>query len=90
MTTARQALDHIRAMQPDPSKFIRWGRGFVDWKFSQVAAYLGYAKAREYAEAMRRWHDYHSKYEGCPLDRTFQDFLCAEETSFITQPSTNG
>lgn len=81
MTTAREALDHIRSLQPDPSKFIQWGRGYVDWKFSQVAAYLGYAKARDYAETMRRWHDYKEKYQGCPLDRTYQDFLTAEASA---------
>lgn len=80
MTTASEALATIRALQPDPTKFIRYGRGFVDWKFSQVAAYLGYTQAREYAEAMRRWHDYRSKYQGSTLDRTYQDFLTAELT----------
>lgn len=81
------AIAHIRALQPDPAKFIRWGRGFVDWKFSQVAAYLGYHAARDYAERMRRWHDYRTKYQGCTLDKTFQDFLEAE-TSITHQPST--
>lgn len=73
------ALHHIRALTPDPTKFIRpTARGYVDWKFSQVAAYLGYPAARQYAEAMRRWHDYADKYRGCILDQTFTDFLTAE------------
>lgn len=75
MTTAQDAIEQIRAMQPDPSRFIQTQRGFVDWKFSQVAAYLGYERAREYAETVRRWHDYEGKYKGCLLDITYQDFL---------------
>ena len=79
MTTAQEVLHHIRALTPDPTKYIRpTARGYVDWKFSQVAAYLGYQKAREYATAMRRWHDYDTKYRGCTLDHTFTDFLTAE------------
>jgi hypothetical protein len=81
MTTDTKAAAQIRAMQPDSSRFIQQGRGYVDWKFSQVAAYLGFEGAQYYAEAMRRWHDYHSKYEGCTLDRTYQDFLCAEKNN---------
>lgn len=79
MTTTHSALDTIRAMQPDPAKFIQRGRGYVDWKFSEVCACIGYEKGRAYAEAMRRWHDYDKKYRDCPLDRTFQDFLEEEE-----------
>lgn len=79
MTEKQIALERIRAMQPDPARFIQWGRGFVDWKFSQVCAYLGYEKGRAYAEAMRRWHDYHTKYRDCNLDKSFQDYLDAEQ-----------
>ncbi len=72
------ATAQIRAMRPDPSKFIQSRRGYVDWRFSQVAAYLGFEAAKEYAETMRRWHDYESKYQGqCILDMTFTDFLNA-------------
>ena len=87
MREKKEALAHIRSLQPDPSRFIQWGRGYVDWKFSQVAAYIGYAAARDYADTMRRWHDYQAKYQGCTLDRTYQDFLEAE-TSITNQPST--
>lgn len=81
MTPTPDAIARIRSMQPDPGRFIRHGRGFVDWKFSQVCAYLGYEKGRAYAEAMRRWHDYRDRYEGCNLDKSFQDFLEAENST---------
>lgn len=81
MTPAPEAIARIRAMQPDPRRFIQHGRGFVDWKFSQVCAYLGYEKGREYAESMRRWCDYPTRYEGCNLDKSFQDFLDAENST---------
>lgn len=78
MRPATEAAAQIRAMQPDPTKFIRVGRGYVDWKFSQVAAYLGFEGARAYAESMRGWHDYERKYKGCLLDSTYADFIQAE------------
>lgn len=69
----------IKNFQPDPTKFRKQGRGFVDWKFGQVAEYLGYAGAVEYVETMRRWWDFEQKYTECTLNLTFIAFQEAEK-----------
>lgn len=67
-------IAHLQTLTPDPAKFIRQGRGYVDWKFSQVCAYIGYTAAVEYAQAMRRWASYERAYKGCLLDTTYATF----------------
>lgn len=77
--TAAQAVAHIKAQTGDSSRFRTRQRGYVDWKFGELAEYLGYTAARDYAERMRRWYDFQSKYEGCLLETTFEAFLQAEQ-----------
>jgi hypothetical protein len=69
-------VDYIRACKADPSKWIERKRGFIDWKFSEVAEYLGYDDAHEYCQKMMRWYDYAKKYQGrCLLDVSYHQFL---------------
>jgi len=65
----------IKNFQPDPTKFRQQGQGFVDWKFGQVAEYLGYAEAVRYVETMRRWWDFELKYTNCLLNTSYEAFL---------------
>lgn len=68
-------VETIMSFQPDPSKFRQQGQGFVDWKFGQVAEYLGYAGAIEYVKTMRRWWDFELKYTDCLLNTSYEAFL---------------
>jgi len=85
--TAADAVAHIRAQVGDTTKFRTRHRGYIDWKFGELAEYLGYAAALDYARRMRIWYDYQQKYQGCLLDTTFEAFLEAEK-SLTLQPST--
>jgi hypothetical protein len=71
-------VETIKAFTPDPTKFRQHGRGYVDWRFGQVAEYLGYEGAIEYVATMRRWHDF-KKFEDCTLNQTFIAFQEAEK-----------
>lgn len=77
MTT--DAVDTIKAFQPDRNAWQVRLRGYVDWKFSELARYRGYPAAREYAESMRRWVNFASKYQDCLLNTTYTAFLEAEK-----------
>lgn len=77
--SAEKALYYIKSQYGDTAKFKIRLRGFVDWKFGELSEYLGYEKAREYAESMRRWWDYGAKYQGCLLDTSYAAFLEAEK-----------
>ncbi|HRI61223.1 MAG TPA: hypothetical protein PK228_15895 [Saprospiraceae bacterium] len=79
--TPAQAVAHIKAQTGDPARFRVRKRGYVDWKFGEVAEYLGYTAARAYAETMCRWYDYKEKYQDSLLDKTYQDFLTAEASA---------
>lgn len=68
----------IKAFQPDPTKFRRQGRGYIDWRFGQVAEYLGYEGALAYVESMKRWHDFERNYSQCLLHTSYQAFLEAQ------------
>lgn len=69
----------ITAFTPDPTKWRRVGRGYVDWKFGQVAEYLGYQAAVDYVNTMRRWHDFEAKYQDCTLNTTYTAFCEAQK-----------
>ena len=73
-----EAIQAIKNAQPNPQYFIRRGRGYVDWKFSEVCMYLGYAATLEYIASMHRWHDFEAKYSTCLLIDTHTKFkdLC--------------
>lgn len=71
---ATEAVARIRAMQPDRTRFVVRRRGYVDWKFGELAAYLGYQAAGEYVETVRRWYDF-EKYRDCLLITTHDAFL---------------
>lgn len=77
-----EAITHIRQQTGDPYKFQIRQRGFVDFKFGELAEYLGYQGAVDYVTRMRTmWHDYEKKYQGqCLLDTTYTDFLNASNT----------
>ncbi len=75
--TAADAVATIKSMQPDSSKFRVRRRGYVDWKFGELSAYLGYQVAVDYAESVRRWVDF-DKYQDCLLITTYSAFLEAE------------
>lgn len=88
--TLSQITRIIRDFRPDPAAYIQNGRGFVDWDFAQVCAYLGYEEGERYARSMRRWYNYERQYKGCNLDITYGEFLAAvdqvrEEETTITQ-----
>lgn len=67
-------LQQVLTAQPDPTKWIRRGRGYVDWSFSQVAQYLGYTAALEYVGTMHRWHDFEARYKECELEKSYQRY----------------
>ena len=64
-------------------KFQIRQRGYVDFKFGELAEYLGYRSALDYVTRMRTmWHDYEKKYQGqCLLDTTYTDFLNASNST---------
>ncbi len=68
----------IRSMQPDVTKFCHRQRGFVDWKFGELAAYKGYCGALEYVQSVLHWVDFEKKYADCLLITTFRAFQEAE------------
>lgn len=72
--TLPEIVHAIQSLQPTPSAFIQQGRGFVDWDFSQVCAYIGFEAAERYALNMRRWYDYQRRYKGCNLDVTYSEY----------------
>lgn len=77
------AVAALQALQPNPDMFRRKGRGYVDWKFSEVCEYLGYPAALEYVHTMHRWYDFETKYRDCELQNTYLRYLeaCAQVTT---------
>jgi hypothetical protein len=73
--TEEQAIAAIQTATPNPNNFVRRGRGYVDWKFSEVALYLGYQAAEEYVATVRRWHDFETKFAECELIKSHSRFL---------------
>ena len=72
-------VHRIKSYTGNPERFIPQGRGFVDWRFGQVAEYLGFERAQAYAESMRRWYNFESHYTDCLLNTTYEAFLEAEK-----------
>lgn len=80
MLSSAAAVAYIKAQIGDNSKFKVRNRGFVDWKFGELAEHKGYIEAVRFIESVRRWHDYDEKYKGeCLLDKTYTAFLEAEK-----------
>lgn len=84
MTTQAADIENIIAAKANPAKFIRQGRGYIDWQFSQVALYLGYDSAKEYVATVKRWHDYDKNYTDCRLITTHTRFLEAAHSHNIS------
>jgi len=76
--TAQEAVLHIKAQLGNAEKFKVRRRGYVDWKFGELSEYLGFTRAREYIESVRRWHDFNAKYTDCLLETSYASFLKAE------------
>lgn len=72
-----QAVETIKNFTPDASKFLVRNRGFVDYKFSELARYRGYQAACVYAESVLLWHDI-EKYRDCLLITSYEAFRAAE------------
>jgi hypothetical protein len=73
--TPTEAVAHIMRQVGDPTKFRNRHRGFVDWKFGELAEYRGYQGALDYVATMRRWYNYATAYKGqCLLDESFELF----------------
>jgi len=75
-----EAIAYIKAQKGSPEAFRFRPRGFVDWKFGEVAEYLGFEGAKSYVQAALRWHD-RKRFEGCLLFETYQSFLTAAEAA---------
>lgn len=71
-----QAITLLKSFTSDPSKFLVRQRGFIDYKFSELARYKGYEAAIQYAESVRRWHDF-ERYKDCLLETSYAAFLVA-------------
>lgn len=78
MVPDAKAVAEIKAMQPDTTKFLIRQRGFVDYKFSELARYRGYQAACIYAESVLRWHDI-EKYRDCLLITSYEAFRAADK-----------
>lgn len=79
MSTA-EAVAYIKSQTGDPSRFKVRARGYIDWKFGELAEYMGYAEALRYADACIKWPD--GRARGSRLEATYYAFLEAE--GFIT------
>lgn len=74
--TPEDAVQHILSQQGDRTKWRCRKRGYVDWKFGEVAEYMGYLDAVEYVRTMRRWYNYEEQYKGqCLLDTSYNQFI---------------
>lgn len=77
MMSPNAAIDHIKSQRGNQDKFKLRARGYVDWKFGELAEFLGFEKARHYAEAAMRWPDA-GRLESCLLFETYRAFAEAE------------
>lgn len=75
-----EAIQTLINAQPNPKNFIHRGRGYVDWKFSELCLYHGYQSAKEYVFTMRRWHNFETHYSNCLLETTYVAFQQALNT----------
>lgn len=76
------AVAVIKAMTPDSTKFLNRKRGFVDYKFSELARYKGYEAACTYAESVLRWHDA-DKFAEAILLTSYAAFKEAEQKQLV-------
>lgn len=83
---AQAALAHIKSCTGDPTRFKVRARGYIDWKFGELAEYMGYEAALQYAESAIRWYD--RKARGSLLEASFFAFLEAEGISCVNIQST--
>jgi hypothetical protein len=75
------AVLHILAQRGDPAKFKQRRRGYVDWKFGELAEYLGYDSALSYVQSVQSWFDYADKFADSLLIITFAAFQEARQPS---------
>lgn len=73
------AVNYIKSQYGDPKRWKVRQRGFIDWKFGELAEYKGFQAAVAYAESVRLWYDF-EKYNNCLLEQTYAAFLEAEKT----------
>lgn len=78
MTDSATAVATIKAYKPDRTAWQVRAGGYVGWNFGELARYLGYPAARQYAESVRLRVDY-AKYQDTLLNTTFSAFLEAEK-----------
>jgi hypothetical protein len=76
-TTPTECITALQQLPPNPTKWLKKGRGYVDWKFSEVCQYLGYTATLEYVHSMHRWHDFEAKYKECELQTTYTRYTQA-------------
>lgn len=72
----QEAVAHIKAQTGDPSRFKVRSRGYIDWKFGELAEYMGYEQALRYADACIKWPD--GRARGSRLEATYFAFLEVE------------
>lgn len=72
-----KAVETIKNFTADPSCFLVRTRGFLDYKFSELARYRGYEGACQYAESVLRWHDA-DKFSDTILVTSYAAFRAAE------------
>lgn len=82
--TLAEAVEYIRSQRGDTSLFKVRKRGYIDWKFSELAAYKGYDAAIQYADSVLRWFDA-EKYADCLLITSYNAFRAAEAEVGQTQ-----
>jgi hypothetical protein len=75
-----QAIQTILNATGNRQNFIKRGRGYVDWKFSELCLYNGYKAAKDYVISMRSWHDFQKKYSTCLLETSYVAFQQALNT----------
>lgn len=73
-----KAVHYIKSQCGNSSRFKIRARGFIDWKFGELAEYKGYTGATQYAEAVLAWHDF-DKYRDCLLVTSYTAFLEADQ-----------
>lgn len=80
--TPAEAVAYIKVQTGDPTRFKVRTRGYIDWKFGELAEYMGYADALRYTEAALRWVD--GRARGSLLEATYFAFLEVEGFSCVT------
>lgn len=84
--SAADAVAYIQSQTGDNSKWRLLRNGFIDWKFGELAEFMGYTAARAYAESAIRWAD--GKARGSTLEETYLAFLEATNPLQICDSSS--